>query len=399
MHKYIQKNVILSCLAVFPLSLTLLEVPEAAGQTAPQAAAPTASSFQGSVVKGEVSPEPVGLSLDDAMQRGLTANLGIILSGNQADTARAQRLSQLQSLLPGVDFAAKETVAQVDLPAQGLRLPNFPTIIGPFGYTDVRASLSWSVVDVPSLRNYMSARHNFAAAGLTAQDARDLVVLTVGNAYFLVLADQTAVESAQAQVDTSQVSLNQAVANHEAGTAPKLDELRARVDYQQQEQYLISAQTSLAKDKLALARTIGLPLEQKFTLTDQAPYSAFDEVDVNALIAQAQANRKDLGGTGAAGDGRRRSTQSSNRRTAAHFQGHCGLRRHRHHAQPLARHGGCIGNGEFSSVQRVWAARRRRSRRRRNSIRHRRSLSDKKSPDRRRCARRAAGYSGGAEAG
>jgi outer membrane protein TolC len=294
LHKHIPKNVICPCLAVLLLSLVLFGGSQAHGQTAPQAAAPTASSFQGSVVKGNASADVLGLSLDDAIQRGLAANLGIILSQNQTSAARGQRLSQLQSLLPSVDFAAKETVAQVDLPAQGLRLPNFPTIIGPFGYTDVRASLSWSLVDLSSLRNYMAARHNFAAAQLSAQDARDLVVLTVGNAYLLVLADETEVESVQAQVDTSQVSLNQAVANHEAGTAPRLDELRARVDYQQQEQQLIAAQTALEKDKLALARTIGLPLEQKFTLTEKAPYAAFDQVDVNALIAQAQANRKDL---------------------------------------------------------------------------------------------------------
>jgi outer membrane protein TolC len=246
------------------------------------------------VVKGKATADTIGLSLDDAIQRGLTANLGIILSQNQTSTARGERLNQLQSLLPEVDFTARETVSQVDLPAEGLRLPHFPTIIGPFGYTDVRASLTWSLVDLSSLRNYLAARHNFQANQLSAQDAQDLVILTVGNAYLLVLADETLVESAQAQVDTSQISLNQAVANHDAGTAPKLDELRARVDFQQQQQQLISAQTSLDKDQLALARTIGLPLDQKFSVTDKAPYAAFDQVDVNALIAQAQANRKDL---------------------------------------------------------------------------------------------------------
>jgi outer membrane protein TolC len=294
LHKYIVNSTICSCLAVFLLSLTLLDGPEAVSQTAPQAAAPTTGSFQGSVVQGSASPQAIGLSLDDAIQRGLKANLGIILSGNQTSAARGQRLSQLQSLLPSVDFAAKETFSQVDLPAEGLRLPGIPTVIGPFGYTDVRASLSWSLVDLSALRNYLAARHNFAAAQLSAQDARDLVVLTVGNAYLLVLADETNVESVKAQVDTSQVSLNQAIANHDAGTSPRLDELRARVDYQQQEQYLISAQTALEKDKLALARTIGLPLEQKFTLTEKAPYAALDQVDATALIAQAQANRKDL---------------------------------------------------------------------------------------------------------
>ncbi len=294
MSKHIVKNEICACTAGLLLSLAILPAVGAAGQSPPQAAPPTAGSFQGSVVSGEASPQPVALSLDDAIQRGLTANLGMILSGTETASARAQRLSQLQSLLPSVDFNAREAVQQVDLPAEGLRLPDFPKIIGPFGYTDVRASLSWSLVDLPSLRNYLAARHNFAAAQLSAEDARDMVVLTVGNAYLLVLADQTEVASVEAQVQTSKVSLDQAVANHNAGTAPMLDELRARVDYQSQQQQLIAARDALEKDKLALARTIGLPLAQSFTLTDQAPYAVFDQFDVAALIAQAHANRKDL---------------------------------------------------------------------------------------------------------
>jgi len=257
-------------------------------------AAQSANPFQGSVATGEVSSQPVGLSLDDAIQRGLKANLGIILSSTQTAAARGQRLSQLQALLPTVDASAKETVMQVDLPAEGLRIPGFASIIGPFGFTDVRASLSWSLVDVASLRNYLAARHNFNAAQLSAHDARELVVLTVGNAYLLVLADETQVSSVEAQVATAKVSLDQAVANHEAGTAPLLDELRSRVDYQSLEQQLIVAHNSLEKDKLALARTIGLPLAQSFALTDKAPYAAFDQLDVDAAIHQAHLNRKDL---------------------------------------------------------------------------------------------------------
>jgi len=218
----------------------------------------------------------------------------VILSATETASARGHRLSQLQSLLPSVDGAIKDTVMQADLAAEGLRIPGFPTIIGPFGYQDFRASLNWSLVDVASLRNYLEAEHNFASAQLSAQDARDLVVLTVGNAYLLAVADEAQVSSVEAQVSTSKVSLNQAVSNHQAGTAPMLDELRARVDYQTLEQQLIVAKNSLEKDKLALARTIGLPLAQSFTLADKAPYAAFDQIDVDATIRQAHANRKDL---------------------------------------------------------------------------------------------------------
>ena len=271
-----------------------LSAQQALGLAPPQASGPNAQSFQGSVTKGEAAGQSIDLSLDDAIQRGLSNNLGVILSGTQTAAARGQRLSQLQSLLPSVDASIKDTVMEADLPAEGLRIPGFPTIIGPFGYQDFRASLNWSLIDVNSLRTYLAAQHNFAAAQLSAEDARELVILTVGNAYLLALADETQVSSVEAQVATSKVSLDQAVANHQAGTAPLLDELRARVDYQGLEQQSIVARNSLEKDKLALARTIGLPLAQAFTLADKAPYKAFDELDVDAAIREAHANRKDL---------------------------------------------------------------------------------------------------------
>lgn len=271
-----------------------LAAQQISGIASSQSAGPTAQSFQGSVTAGEATAQPIDLTLDDAIQRGLKNNLGVILSATQTASARGQRLSQLQSLLPSVDLNIKDVDMEADLPAEGLRIKGFPTIIGPFGYQDFRASLTWSLIDVASLRNYLAAQHNFAAAQLSAEDARELVVLTVGNAYLLVLADEAQVSSVDAQVATSKVSLEQAAANHQAGTAPLLDELRARVDYQTLEQQLIVAKDSLEKDKLALARTIGLPLAQSFNLTDKAPFAPFDELDVDATIRQAHANRKDL---------------------------------------------------------------------------------------------------------
>jgi outer membrane protein TolC len=227
------------------------------------------------------------------VQRGLRANLGVLLSNTQSANARGERLQDLQALLPSIDGNIKEAFVQSDLAAQGLKIPGFPTVIGPFGYTDIRANLTWTVVSLNALKTYMAAKHNFNATQLSAQDARQMVILTVGNAYLKLLADQAQIDSTQAQLQTSQVSLDQAASNHAAGTAPKLDELRAQVDNQSLQQQLISARNVLEKDKLALARTIGLPLAQKFQLADAAPYAAFDQPDVQKAIQQALANRKD----------------------------------------------------------------------------------------------------------
>lgn len=254
----------------------------------------TTSNYGGSVADEHVVPGTLPLSLNDAVARGLRHNLGLILTTNNQLAARSTQLSELQSLLPTINVNIKDSVQETDLQAQGLRIAGFPTIIGPYGYQDFRATLDWTLVSVASIRNYVAAKHNFAGAKLALEDARNEVVLSVGNAYLLVLADASRVVSTQAQVDTSKVSFDQAHQQHLAGTSPLLDELRAQVDYQTQQQNLVQAQATLEKDKLALARVIGLPVAQQFALTDMAPYAQLDAVDPDAAVEQALGNRKDL---------------------------------------------------------------------------------------------------------
>jgi outer membrane protein TolC len=252
------------------------------------------STYQGSIVKQAPVPGVLPLSLDLAIHMGLQYNLGLVLSGVNAGSAGAQQLQQLQALLPTVTAAAKEADQQTNLQAEGLVIPGFPAVIGPYAYTDIRGSVQWSLLNLSSLDNYLASKHNFQGSKLSIEDAKDMVVLTVGNAYLLCIADASRVQSAQSQVDTSKVSLDQAVANHQAGTSPLLDELRARVDYQTQQQTLITAQNQYQKDKIALARAIGLPLEQSYELSDQAPFKALDNVDTNAAVQQGLAHRRDL---------------------------------------------------------------------------------------------------------
>ncbi len=264
------------------------------GASGTNGAQATPDSFQGSVVEGKSTGTVMDLSLDDAIQRGLRQNLGIILQSSAQKNAGGQRLEELQALLPTVTAAASVEVQQVNLAAYGLKFPGLNPIIGPFQVVDFRAYLTQNLVNVSALQNYIAAKHNFQSAKLTAEDARNLVVLTVGNAYLLCIADAARIEAVNAEMATSKVSFDQATAAHDAGTSPKLDVLRAQVDYQNEQQRLISTQNELAKDKLALARTIGLPLDQEFRLTDQVPYAALDQVNPDTAFEQALKARKDL---------------------------------------------------------------------------------------------------------
>ena len=268
--------------------------PNLYGATGSNGAAASQDSFKGSIVNGKNTGTVIDLSLDEAIQRGLRQNLGIILQGSSVQAANGQRLQELQRLLPTINAGGSIEVEQVNLAAFGFKFNGLKPIVGPFQVIDFRAYLTQSLFNLNSLETYIAARHNFAAQKLTAEDARDLVVLTVGNAYLVCVADSARIEAVNAELKTSKLTLDQAVAGHDAGTNPRLDVLRAQVDYQTEQQTLISTANQLAKDKIALARAIGLPLDQKFALTDTVPYKVLDNVDPEAAFAAALKVRKDL---------------------------------------------------------------------------------------------------------
>ena len=251
-------------------------------------------SFHGSIVRDRATDGVMQLGLDDAIQRGLRNNLGLVLQSSSEKSANGEKLQELQHLLPTVNGAASITVQQINLAAYGLKFPGLNPIIGPFQVVDFRAYLTQNLVNLQALQNWLAAKHNFEAAKLTAEDAKDLVVLTVGNAYLLCIADQSRITAVNAEMNSSKLSFDQAKDAHEAGTSPRLDVLRAQVDYQNEQQQLIATTNTFEKDKLALARAIGLPLDQKFELSDSAPFAALDTPDPEAAFQQALKQRKDL---------------------------------------------------------------------------------------------------------
>jgi outer membrane protein TolC len=148
-----------------------------------------------------------------------------------------------------------------------------PTIVGPFQYTDLRASASITVFDYNKWKNYRSYQESQRAAQLSYQDARDLVVQAVANAYLQVTADASRAESIRAQVATDQALYDRTADQKKAGTSPGIDVLRSQVELKTQQQRLLAQENQLAKDKLALGRVIGLPPGQDFNIAEAAPYS------------------------------------------------------------------------------------------------------------------------------
>src|SRR6185312_14332543 len=252
-----------------------------------------AADAQGGVPSGTVSAQPVALSLEEAIARGLRQNLAPILAANVTEQARAQKLSALAALLPNVEATAGETRQKLNLAAFGFSFPGVPLLVGPFNVFQASAAAHVPVVDLGALESTRAANSLQKAAADTLQSVRNLVVLAVANQYLMSVADQSRVQAAQAELTTADQTLQQATDMLRAGTVGRLSVVRAQVQRDQQQQQLTAAENALAKQRLQLARAIGLPLEQSFTLTSTTPFAELTPPTAEAAVAQALVTRPD----------------------------------------------------------------------------------------------------------
>jgi outer membrane protein TolC len=259
------------------------------------------SQFQGSVPAGSASETPLALKLDDAIHRGLETNLGLLVRDTTSQTVRAERIRALSVLMPQVTGSVQETDEQLNLKTIGFTftfppIPGFagiPSIAGPFHYIQTQANLSAKVFDWSARKNLSSARANEEAARLSVADARDLVVQAVASAYLQIIADASRVASIQAQVNTADAIYKRAIDQKKAGTSPGIDVLRAQVEFKTQQQRLLAQQNQFEKDKLGLARVIGLPSGQRFNLADSVPFAPLAGITRDEALQAALAHRAD----------------------------------------------------------------------------------------------------------
>jgi outer membrane protein TolC len=254
------------------------------------------TAVTGSVPSGLASDQVLQLTLRDAVNTALRYNLGAIESGQNAQIARGQRLLALSNLLPQVSAGASENVQQVNLATFGLNglKTGIPTVVGPFSYSSVDASISQTLFSYESIQRFRAARTAEQAAQLSYQDILDVVTLTVGNAYLQIIEADSRIKAQEAQVQNARALYDRAVDQVQAGTAPRIEATRTEVQLHTEEYNLSIARNNFEVAKLALGRAIGLPLGQQFELADALPYSDISPLSVDEALQIAYKSRNDF---------------------------------------------------------------------------------------------------------
>jgi outer membrane protein TolC len=288
--------------------------PAANSNTPSSLAGQQQNPFLGSVPSGQATATPIDLSLPEAIARGLQFNLGVVENQASLRQAQAQRLRALSVMLPNVSALVRQNVDQLSRTAIGLRIPGIPASTGQFSYQESYFTFSETGLTLDAAYRLRAARRLADAGNFSLQDARDVVVLAAGTAYLQVISSQARLNTAKAQLEVARTLEEQTANQVRSGLSPEIDGFRSTVQRQTDEQRVTVAQANVDKDKLTLARLIGLPPGQQFNTTTTAPYQHWEGPDLEAALKQAQQARADIKSAQAA------AQAASLDRKAAQFQ-------------------------------------------------------------------------------
>jgi outer membrane protein TolC len=256
--------------------------------------------FAGSASSIAKMPFSGRLSLREAVDRAVEFNLGSVGLTSAVEQSRGQTKIARSFLLPNFNASLSDTVQQTNLQALGLRLsfpvPGFspPTIVGPFNFFDLRATLSQTVLDLTARNNYRAAKQIVRANELTVADARDLIVLAVGSTYLQVIAANAKIDAARAQLTTAETLYKQTSEQRAAGVVAQTDLNRSRIQLLTQQQRLVSLENDYAKLKITLARLTGLSPTNQYEISDAIPFAEAPPLTFEEALRQAFEQRSDL---------------------------------------------------------------------------------------------------------
>jgi outer membrane protein TolC len=237
---------------------------------------------------------PYRLTLRDAIQKALQANLTVLVAGTKVDEAEATRQRRLAAaLLPRVNAQAYANVQNRNLRAFGISSPGIPDVVGPFSNYDFRVYAQQNVVDLQSRRALKASELAVDAGKMDERDARDLIVRAIAALYLNAQSAWARAESAQARLTDSTSLYKLAKDKHDAGTATGVDVLRAQVQLANDKQALLIAVNQHKQSLLALARNLGMSPATPLELAEPLDYRPLKEPEVETLTPAALLERAD----------------------------------------------------------------------------------------------------------
>jgi outer membrane protein TolC len=237
---------------------------------------------------------PYRLTLREAIEKGLQANLSVLVANTRVEENEGTRTRRLSAaLLPRVRSESYANFQNRNLSAFGITAPGLPAVVGPFSNYDFRIAADQNIFDLQSYRTYKASQDAVEASKLDYQDARDLIVRSIAGLYLDAQSAAARADAARTRVTDSEALYQLAKSKHDAGTATGVDLLRAQVQLANDQQALLAAQNQYKHALLVLARNLGMNLSTPLELAEPLRFQPLSHPTVEAIVGSALLARSD----------------------------------------------------------------------------------------------------------
>jgi len=193
------------------------------------------------------------VTLQDAIQRALRVQPGMVQARGDESNAGMQRAAAVGAFLPTVTLNSSAFRQNKSSIVNG-----FPVQAGTYQY-NTGLNLSVDLFDgLRRVQRYRNAAATAAAAEAGYTNQTFQVTLQTKQAFYNALATEELVRVAESQVRRAQRQLEISVDKLHAGSATRSDSLRSTVDYGNARIALLQAQANLATAQANLGRQVGI---------------------------------------------------------------------------------------------------------------------------------------------
>src|SRR5580698_9271223 len=207
------------------------------------------------MARGAADPTPLRLTLRDAVQMALKQNPQVQIANLDIAESRQSQNVARAGLLPQINFDGSESIHRLNIAAAfGSKISEFPEHVGPFWLIQGGPTGSLPLFDLTAFRRWQASKENVTGARAQELTVREENVQLVVSQYLGGLRAAADVKAAHSRVDLSKALFDQAADLQKNGVGTGIDTLRSNVEYQNERQRLIVAETVLKTPLYGLAR-------------------------------------------------------------------------------------------------------------------------------------------------
>jgi len=243
------------------------------------------------------------LSLAEAVARaaGNTAAVQVAaLRTSEAEARRAQARAALLPSLSGTAFTLDRTYSFKAMGISFPKIPGFPAFadrVGPVQQVDARLRATQSLFDAASWVRLRAAGLGVGVSRAEAGGSAETAAQAAASAYVRASRAAAVWTARQADLDLARQLTGLAEDQIRAGTAARIDVIRARTQEAAARGALLVARNQAARADIDLARALGLDPGARFALTDTLSGtlgSSTAPAGADAAVALALAQRPEL---------------------------------------------------------------------------------------------------------